>query len=130
MCDLFVTTRYYRVKETYLQIGYIVSFIILERDFMEKKYTIWKALQVALILSLALFLSLSFLFSISVCLSVCLSDKNKSSNIFYKYLKGALMQIEKALINDLLGVLNVSWKFHIPTIYNLAVIYHWNLQFS
>ena len=33
------------------------------------------------------------------------------------------MQIEKALINDRLHVLKVSWKFHIPTIFNFAVIH-------
>ena len=37
------------------------------------------------------------------------------------------MQTEKALINDRLGVTKVSWKFRIPTIYNLAVIYLWNM---
>ena len=40
------------------------------------------------------------------------------------------MQIEKAVINDRLGVSKVSWKFRIPTIYNFAVIYPWNLLFS
>ena len=39
------------------------------------------------------------------------------------------MQIEKALINDCLQVSKVSWKFHIPTIYNFAVICPWNLLF-
>ena len=39
------------------------------------------------------------------------------------------MEIEKALINDRLGVSKVSWKFRIPTTYNFAVIYPWNLQF-
>ena len=33
------------------------------------------------------------------------------------------MQIEEALINDRLRVEKVSWKFHIPTIHNFAVIY-------
>ena len=37
--------------------------------------------------------------------------------------KGTVMQIEKALINDLLRVPEVSWKFGIPTIYNFALIY-------
>ena len=37
-----------------------------------------------------------------------------------------VMQIEKALMNDFLHVLKVSWKFRIPTIYNFAVIYGWN----
>ena len=32
------------------------------------------------------------------------------------YVKGAVMQIEKALIND-------RWKYRIPTIYNFEVIY-------
>ena len=45
-------------------------------------------------------------------------------------IKGTVMQIKKALINDRLHVSNVSWKFHIPTIYNFAVIYPWNLLFS
>ena len=31
------------------------------------------------------------------------------------------MQIEKALINDRFRVSNVSWKFWIPSIYNLSV---------
>ena len=31
------------------------------------------------------------------------------------------MQIEKALINDRLGVSKVSWKFRIPIIHNFAV---------
>ena len=39
------------------------------------------------------------------------------------------MQIEKALTNDRLRVLKVSWKFRIPTIYNSPVIYSWNLLF-
>ena len=44
--------------------------------------------------------------------------------------KGTVMQIEKARINDRLPVSKVSWKFRIPTIYNFAVIYPWNLLFS
>ena len=44
--------------------------------------------------------------------------------------KGAVMEIEKALINDRLGVSKVPWKFRIPTIYKFGVIYPWNLQFS
>ena len=40
------------------------------------------------------------------------------------------MQIEKALINDRLRVLNVSWKLRIPTIYNFAAIYPWKFLFS
>ena len=37
------------------------------------------------------------------------------------------MQTEKALINDRLRALKVSWKFRFPAIYNFAVIYPWNL---
>ena len=40
------------------------------------------------------------------------------------------MQIEKAVINDRLRVLKVSWNFRIPTIYNFAVMYLWNLLSS
>ena len=40
-----------------------------------------------------------------------------------KPVKGAVMEIEKALINDRLRISKVSWKFHIPTISNFAVIY-------
>ena len=40
------------------------------------------------------------------------------------------MQTEKTLINHGLSVSKESWKFHIPTIYNFAVIYLWNLVFS
>ena len=46
------------------------------------------------------------------------------------WVKGTVRQIEKALINDRLRVLKVSWKSHIPTIHRLAVIYQWNLLFS
>ena len=45
-------------------------------------------------------------------------------------LKGAVMQTEKALINDRLRVPKVSSKFRNPTIYNFAVIYPSNLLFS
>ena len=45
------------------------------------------------------------------------------------FLKVAVMQIEKALINDHLHVSKISWKFRMPTIYNFAVIYPWNLLF-
>ena len=38
-------------------------------------------------------------------------------------LKGTVMQIEKALINDHLSVSKISWKLRIPTIYNFTVIY-------
>ena len=38
-------------------------------------------------------------------------------------LKGRVVQIEKAQINNHLRVSKVSWKFRIPTIYNFAVIY-------
>ena len=44
--------------------------------------------------------------------------------------KGTVMQIEKALINDRLHVSKVFWKFCIPTISNFAVIYQWILLFS
>ena len=39
------------------------------------------------------------------------------------------MQIEKALIKDCLRISKVSWKFRMSTIYNLTVIYSWNLLF-
>ena len=42
-------------------------------------------------------------------------------------IKGTVLQIEWALINDGLSASKVSWKFHIPTIYNFAVIQPWNL---
>ena len=37
-------------------------------------------------------------------------------------IKGTVMIIERALINDCLGVSKVSWKFRIPNIYNYAEI--------
>ena len=52
------------------------------------------------------------------------------STFYYILLKGAVMQIEKALITDHLRISKASWKFHIATIYNFAVIYPWNLLFS
>ena len=45
-------------------------------------------------------------------------------------LKGAVMQTEKALINDRLRVSKVPWTFCIPIIYSFAVIDLWNLLFS
>ena len=45
-------------------------------------------------------------------------------------LKDAVLQIEKALVNDCLRVWKVSWKFHIPTVYGFVVICLWNLLFS
>ena len=45
-------------------------------------------------------------------------------------IKGTVMYIEKKLKNDGSQVSKVSWKFHIPFIYNFAVIYLWNLPFS
>ena len=38
-------------------------------------------------------------------------------------LKGTVMQTEKVLINDRLGVSKISRKFRISTIYNFAAIY-------
>ena len=43
---------------------------------------------------------------------------------------GSFMQIEKAHIYDCLRVSKLSWKFCVPSIYNFAVIYPWNLLFS
>ena len=48
----------------------------------------------------------------------------------YKSFEDTAMQIEKALLNDGLLVSKVSWKFHIPIMYNFAVIDSWNLLFS
>ena len=45
-------------------------------------------------------------------------------------IKGAVMQIEKALINNRLRVSKVFWKFCFPTVYNFAIIYPVNLLFS
>ena len=48
-------------------------------------------------------------------------------NLDKEVLKGTVMQIEKALINNLLHVSKVSLKFRIQTIYNFEVIYPRNL---
>ena len=53
-----------------------------------------------------------------------------NNHILYYYIKGTLIQIEKALINDCLRVPKVSWKSRFPTISNFAVIYPWSLLFS
>ena len=45
------------------------------------------------------------------------------------FIKGTVMQIEKALIDDCLIVSEVSWKFRIPSIYNFALIYPLHLLF-
>ena len=55
------------------------------------------------------------------------NDVNFSARL--SLLKGTVRQIEKALIIDRLRVSKVSWKSRIPTIYNFAVIYPWNLLF-
>ena len=44
----------------------------------------------------------------------CFEDRAK-----IKLFKGTAMQIEKALINDHIHVSKVSWKYRVPTIYNL-----------
>ena len=53
--------------------------------------------------------------------------KNLATTIFFEQrikekLKGTVMQIENALINNRLRVSKVSWKSRIPTIYNSGVI--------
>ena len=48
-------------------------------------------------------------------------------NLDKEVLKGTVMQIEKALTNNLLRVSKVSLKFRIQTIYNFEVIYPRNL---
>ena len=58
-----------------------------------------------------------------------LSDHFHSSSDDFD-IKGTVMQIEKALINDRLYVSRTSSKFRIPTIYYFGVIYPWNLLFS
>ena len=40
------------------------------------------------------------------------------------------MQIGKTLINNRVRGWKVFWKIRIPTVYNVAVIYRWNLLFS
>ena len=47
-----------------------------------------------------------------------------------KIVKGTIMQIEKAMINDRLRVSKLSEKFRIPTIDNFTVIYPGDLLFS
>ena len=46
------------------------------------------------------------------------------------FLKGTVMQIKKALVNDRLLVSKVSWNFRIPAIYSFALIYPWHLLIS
>ena len=45
-------------------------------------------------------------------------------------IKGTVMQIKKALKNNIFCVSKVSWKCCIPTIYNFTVIYPWRLPIS
>ena len=47
----------------------------------------------------------------------------KFSKVNSRKLKGTVLQIEKALINDCLLVSKASWKCCIPTINNFAGIY-------
>ena len=46
-----------------------------------------------------------------------------------RVLKVYSCKLKKTLINDNLTISKVSWKFSIPTIYNFAVVYLWNLLF-
>ena len=46
-----------------------------------------------------------------------------------RVLKVYSCKLKKPLINDNLTISKVSWKFSIPTIYNFAVVYLWNLLF-
>ena len=46
-----------------------------------------------------------------------------------KIIKGTVILVVKALINDRLRVSKIFWKFRIPNIYNLAVIFPWSFQF-
>ena len=48
---------------------------------------------------------------------------------FKEYVKGTVMQTEKALIDDRLSVSKASCKFRIPTIYNFANYYRENYYF-
>ena len=50
------------------------------------------------------------------------SKNEEIATHFNNSFKGTFMQTEKALINDGLRFSKESWKFHIPTIYNFAVI--------
>ena len=68
------------------------------------------------------FLRVNFLFLKSLLLIFWIF---KFSSLF----KGTAMQIEKLLINDRLRISKVSWKFHILSIYNFAVIYPQNELF-
>ena len=54
---------------------------------------------------------------------------SSDTRVMSVFLKVTLMQTEKPLINDRLCVSKISWRFHIPTIFNFAVIYPWNLLF-
>ena len=60
----------------------------------------------------------------------CWIKDSHRPNINNQTIKGTVLQIEKALINDLLRISNVSWKFHILDIYKFAIIYPRNLLFS
>ena len=50
------------------------------------------------------------------------NNKLAVSSTMAIFLKGTVMQIEKALINDRLRISKVSGKFRIPIIHNFAVI--------
>ena len=72
----------------------------------------------------------------SLAVNTCEDKKRRKSVPALKWyvekfdIKGTVMQIEKAMINDCLSVSKVPWEFRIPTVYNFAVIYPWNLVFS
>ena len=57
------------------------------------------------------------------CPHKILHKSNEMKISRYLSVKGTVIQIEKALINNCKRVSYVSRKFHIPTIYNFAVIY-------
>ena len=73
----------------------------------------------------------NFLFSENVAYILTVSKVFSvyKQNFRNQQFKGKVMQFEKALTNGCLCISKVSWKFRIPTIYNLALTYPWILQF-
>ena len=76
----------------------------------------------------------------SDALKVVIIIKNRPLDFWPKYfgevdlvllvLKMQPCRLKKTLINDRFLVSKESWNFHIPTVYNFALIYPWNLLFS
>ena len=73
---------------------------------------------------------MKYVFVLSYKKNFCGEVEKGYSQLKKDHSQGTVIHIEKTLINDRLRVLKVYWKFHIASVFNIAVIHPWNLLFS